>query len=223
MLTAPPTWARRRSWRSWPLADHRSHRRHPRGSDHPIGPDPAVRISARTTPIEAVEAGENGYVTALNTNPSLAYCSSTTNGSGTCGYGINYAQWNLVVGSAAGNTGATSITPLATLSRPSVPPPTRSPTLAVEVVGAAQDPQSTDRMASSPTRSSTSHRKTDSSPMSGGPTTSPTANGNYSTCAYNWSTRSATTSTTAMPVALRSTSHLVTTCLVPPLPTTRYS
>ena len=87
------------------------------------------------------KTGENGYVTALNTNPSLAYCSSSTNGSGTCGNAINYAEWNKVVGSAACNTGLQYYS--FGNPQPTFDPTTHALTnLAVEVVGAAQDPQS---------------------------------------------------------------------------------
>ena len=37
----------------------------------------------------ALQAGENAYITAISANPSLAQCSTNTNGSGICS-GLNY-------------------------------------------------------------------------------------------------------------------------------------
>ena len=134
---------------------------------------------------QAVEAGENGYVTALNTNPSLAYCSSNTNGSGTCG-GINYAEWNLVTGSAASDTGAEYYS--FGNPQPTFDPTTHALTnLAVEVVGAAKDPQSS-------TGYLFAHKILNLAPKNGflsqvwwSNYESYSSTGNYSTCAYNWS------------------------------------
>ena len=133
----------------------------------------------------AVEAGENGYVTALNTNPSLAYCSSNTNGTGTCS-GINYAQWNLVTGSQSSGSGPEYYSF-------GNPQPTFNQTtnaltnLAVEVVGAAKDPNSK-------TGYIFAHKILNLAPKNGflsqvwwSNYESYSSNGNYSTCAYNWS------------------------------------
>ena len=72
---------------------------------------------------------------ALNTNPSLAYCSSGTNGSGTCG-GIDYAQWNLV---PAPRPEPTREYYSFGNPQPTFDPTTKRTNLAVEVVGAAND------------------------------------------------------------------------------------
>ena len=68
----------------------------------------------------------DAYVTAINANPSLAQCSTSTNGSGTCS-GIDYGQWNLVSAStpSPGVNSVVSTTPSATRSRRSTRPPMR--------------------------------------------------------------------------------------------------
>ena len=135
---------------------------------------------------QAVTAGGNAYVTAINANPSLAYCSSNTNGSGTCS-GINYGEWNPVAASAVNGNGKEYYSY-------GNPQPTFDPTtheltnLAVEVVGAAQDPQSS-------TGYIFAHKTLNLSPKNGflshvwwSNYESYSPDGDYSTCNYNWST-----------------------------------
>ncbi len=135
---------------------------------------------------QAVTAGSNAYVTAVNANPSLAYCSTSTNGTGLCS-GINYGEWNLVTGSESTNTGAEYYSY-------GNPQPTFDPTtheltnLAVEVVGAAKDPQS-------PTGYIFADKILNLQPKNGflshvwwSNFESYSPNGDYSTCNYNWST-----------------------------------
>jgi len=134
---------------------------------------------------QAVTAGENAYVEAVNANPALAYCSTNTNGSGTC-QGINYGEWNPITGSASSDTGAEYYT--FGNPQPTFDPVTHELTnLAVEVVGAAKDPQS-------PTGYIFAHKVLNLAPKNGflshvwwSNYESYSPNGDYSTCGYNWS------------------------------------
>ena len=134
---------------------------------------------------QAVTAGENAYVTAVNANPGLAYCSTQTVGTGKC-LGINYGEWTPITGTASTDTGAEYYTY-------GNPQPTFDPTtheltnLAVEVVGAAKDPQSS-------TGYIFAHKVLNLAPKNGflshvwwSNYESYSPNGDYSTCGYNWS------------------------------------
>jgi hypothetical protein len=85
---------------------------------------------------QAVEAGQNAYMTVVNADPNLAQCNTSNAGSGICA-GIELGTWQLVDGSDAeyyafGN-----------------PQPTLDPTthaldhLTVQIIGAALDPSAT--------------------------------------------------------------------------------
>ena len=66
------------------LGHRRAHRGHARGrpssSPFPLQAKAAAEVYAH----RALEAGENAYVTAVNANPSLAQCNTSTNNAGTC-------------------------------------------------------------------------------------------------------------------------------------------
>ncbi len=85
----------------------------------------------------ALEAGQNAYLDAINTNPSLAQCSTALNGTGTCS-GLKYGQWNTVEDAAASGADAEYYAF-------GNPQPTFNSTthalisLSVEIVGAAHD------------------------------------------------------------------------------------
>ena len=49
-----------------------------------------------------LEAGMNSYQSIINTNPNLANCNTSTNGSALC-RGAQYQQWNLVSNTNGGN------------------------------------------------------------------------------------------------------------------------
>jgi large repetitive protein len=83
----------------------------------------------------ALQAGENAYVTALNTNPSLAQCSTDTSSSGTC-RGVNYGHWNKVANSDTANGDAEYYA--FGNPQPTFDPATNALTnLSVQIVGAA--------------------------------------------------------------------------------------
>ncbi len=83
----------------------------------------------------ALEAGENAYITAINTNPSLAQCNTGTNASGTCS-GVNYGVWNQVTNSGTNNGDAEWYA--FGNPQPTFDPTTKALTnLEVQVVGAA--------------------------------------------------------------------------------------
>ena len=103
----------------------------------PLQAQTQVTVLAR----RALEAGENAYVTAINTNPSLAQCSTDTNDSATCS-GLDYGEWNPVPQSGTDNGDAEYYAF-------GNPQPTFDPTthalsnLAVQVVGAARSTSTT--------------------------------------------------------------------------------
>ncbi len=132
----------------------------------------------------ALEAGVNAYVTALNTNPSLAECNSNTNGSGICS-GINYGEWNFVPNS--NTSGADAEYYAFGNPQPTFDPTTNALTsLSVQVAGAAQD------------NAATNHYLFDQETISLTPANgflknvwwsnfeSYSPSGNYSNCNYNW-------------------------------------
>ena len=132
----------------------------------------------------ALEAGENAYVTALNANPSLAQCNSSTNGAGTCS-GINYAEWNQVNGSTASGADAEYYAF-------GNPQPTFDPTthaladLAVQVVGAALDKGTNNHYLFT---SATMHLAATNGFLTGiwwSNYESYSSTGNYANCHYNW-------------------------------------
>ena len=87
---------------------------------------------------QAVTAGENAYVTAINANPSLALCNTSTNKTGLCS-GINYGEWNLVSGSDSSDSQAEWYA--FGNPQPTFDPTTHALTnLSVQVVGAAHAP-----------------------------------------------------------------------------------
>jgi len=130
----------------------------------------------------ALEAGANSYLTAINTNPSLAQCNSTTNGTGTCG-GLDYGQWNAVNGSTAGGADAEYYAfgnPQPTFANGTLQ------TLTVEILGAAYD-------ASLPNRYVFQSEQLTVTPDNGfldnvwwSNFEFYNANGNYTGCQYNW-------------------------------------
>ncbi len=132
----------------------------------------------------ALQAGENGYVAALNANPSLAQCNTSTNGAGTCG-GISYGQWNKVKGSDVPG----SDTEYYAFGNPQ---PIFDPTthelkdLAVQVVGAAYEKSATNHYLFA---SATMHLAATNGFLTGvwwSNYESYSGTGNYSSCKYNW-------------------------------------
>ena len=73
---------------------------HPGGHRRPVGTAPGADARSPSSPAGPSRPGENAYVTAINTNPSLAQCSTGTNDSATCS-GIDYGEWNPVRSSSA--------------------------------------------------------------------------------------------------------------------------
>lgn len=147
---------------------------------YPLQQAKAVQIYAN----RALQAGENAYLTAINANPSLAQCTTNTNGSGTCS-GINYGEWNYVQNStnSAGDAEYYAF---------GNPQPTFSSTtnaltnLAVQVVGAAQDPSTTNGYLFD-------QETINLDPQNGflqnvwwSNYESYSSTGSYSTCNYNW-------------------------------------
>ena len=133
----------------------------------------------------ALQAGENAYVTALNANPSLAHCNTSTNGSGICD-GIDYGQWNVVSGTDTAGDASPEYYAFGN------PQPSFDPTsneldhITVTVVGAAHDP-------SVPNSYVFDSETIDLAPKNGFLTNvwwsnyeSYSATGNYATCDYNW-------------------------------------
>ena len=133
----------------------------------------------------ALEAGENAYLTAINTNSSLAQCSTNTNTSGICS-GIGYGTWNLVNNSTEDGSDAEYYAF-------GNPVPTFDPTshtlvsLAVQVLGAARD-------ASAPNGYLFEQETLTVQPQNGflqnvwwSNYESYSGTGNYSTCNYNYS------------------------------------
>ncbi|MGH9081444.1 MAG: hypothetical protein ACRDYE_15460, partial [Acidimicrobiales bacterium] len=110
-----------------------------------------VQISVTSDPLQqtrsvyvysnrALEAGVNTFLAAINTNPSLAQCSTATNDSGTCS-GLSYETWTQVQGSGSGS--GSSDAEYYTFGNPQ--PTFNSVTgalnyLTVSVAGAASDP-----------------------------------------------------------------------------------
>ena len=137
----------------------------------------------------ALEAGENAYVTAINANPSLAQCSTATNGSGTC-KGIDYGQWNLVSASApsGGNNSDNEYYAFGN------PQPTFSKTtnaltnLTVQVVGAAQTTTSTNGYLFDTESMNLSSTNGFLNNVWWSNFESYSQTGNYGGCTYNWQT-----------------------------------
>jgi hypothetical protein len=140
----------------------------------------AVEIYAH----RALEAGQNAYLTAINANPSLAQCTTDTNGSGTCS-GIDYGQWNAVTGSNA--SGADQEYYAFGNPQPTFDPTTNALTsLSVQVVGAAYDPSTTNNYLFD-------QESINITPSNGflenvwwSNYESYSSTGDYSTCNYNW-------------------------------------
>ncbi|MGA3149252.1 MAG: hypothetical protein ABSF33_17525, partial [Acidimicrobiales bacterium] len=101
-------------------------------SSLPLQQTKAVQLYAN----RALEAGQNAYLTAINSNSSLAQCSTNTNTEGICA-GLNYGEWNLVQNSTI--DGDTEYYAFGN------PVPDFDPTshtlisLSVQIVGAARD------------------------------------------------------------------------------------
>ena len=133
----------------------------------------------------AIQAGENAYVAALNANPSLAQCNTSTNGAGTCA-GISYGQWNEVAASAT----AGSDTEYYAFGNPQ---PTfddkgthELKDLAVQVVGAVHETSARNHYLFA---SATMHLAATNGFLTGiwwSNYESYSATGNYSSCKYNW-------------------------------------
>jgi hypothetical protein len=147
---------------------------------NPIYQTKAVAIYAN----RALEAGQNAYLTAINANPSLAQCNTSTNSSGTCG-GIDYGQWNLVNGSNA--NGADPEYYAFGNPQPTFSATTNALTsLSVQVVGAAYDPSTSDNYLFDQATISVTPANGFLSNVWWSNYESYSSSGNYSTCNYNW-------------------------------------
>ncbi len=105
----------------------------------PLQAQTQVTILAR----RALEAGENAYVTAINTNPSLAQCNTGTNDSATCS-GIDYGEWNPVPESNTLNLNGDAEYYAFGNPQPTFDPTTHALTnMSVQVVGAARSTSTT--------------------------------------------------------------------------------
>ena len=138
----------------------------------------------------ALEAGENAYLTAINANPSLAQCSVSQNGSGTCG-GLNYGQWNVVENSATSGADAEYYAF-------GNPQPTFDPTsntlvsLSVQIVGAAHDASATNGYLFDQETLTVTPKNGFLKNVWWSNYESYSSTGNYSTCSYNWATQPTT-------------------------------
>ena len=132
----------------------------------------------------AIQAGENAYVAALNANPSLAQCNTSTNGAGTCA-GISYGQWNEVAASAT--AGSDPEYYAFGNPQPSFYPTTHElKDLAVQVVGAVHETSARNHYMFT---SATMHLAATNGFLTGiwwSNYESYSATGNYSSCKYNW-------------------------------------
>ena len=132
----------------------------------------------------AMQAGENAYVTAVNANPTLAQCNTSTNGSGLCS-GIDYGKWNLVPGSQ----GTDSYDEYYAFGNPQ---PTFDPTtnaltsLTVQVVGAAHDPGTTTNYIFDSQNIHLTAQNGFLTNVWWSNFESYNSTGNYSGCKYNW-------------------------------------
>ncbi len=138
----------------------------------------------------ALEAGENAYLTAINANPSLAQCSVSKNGNGTCG-GLNYGEWNVVENSATSGADAEYYAF-------GNPQPTFDPTsntlvdLSVQIVGAAHDASATNGYLFDQETLTVSPKNGFLKNVWWSNYESYSSTGNYSTCSYNWATQPTT-------------------------------
>ena len=183
-----------------------------------INSDPLLQAkSVEIYANRALEAGVNAYVTALNTNPSLAQCNSNTNTSGICS-GIDYGEWNFVPNSE--HVGCRRGVLRLRQSPTDIRSDDQRPDQPVGAGGGSGPGQQRPPITTCSTRRpSASHRATASSRTSGGPTTSPiarTATTPAATTTGSW----VTTSTTRTSDAARSTSARATTSSAPSTPTT---
>ena len=133
----------------------------------------------------ALEAAVNSYLTAINTNPSLAQCSSATNGSGTCG-GLKYEVWNEVTGS--GVNGADTEYYAFGNPQPTFASDGSLASLTVEVAGAAYDPTATNHYVFQTTTLTVTPSNGFLDNVWWTNYESYNSSGNYSQCNYNWST-----------------------------------
>lgn len=148
---------------------------------YPLQQQQAVGVYAN----RALEAGINAYVTAVNTNPSLAQCNSSTNNTGLCS-GLSYGTWNPVPDSNSAGADAEYYAfgnPKPTFASQTTNALT---SLSVQVVGAAKD------------QGTTNGYLFDQETMTLTPSNgflnnvwwtnyeSYSPNGDYSTCNYNW-------------------------------------
>ena len=132
----------------------------------------------------ALEAGQNAYITAINANPSLAQCTTSTNNSGTCG-GIDYGEWNAVNQSNA--SGADPEYYAFGNPQPTFSPTTNALTsLSVQVVGAAYDPSTTNNYLFDQETVTVTPSNGFLENVWWSNYESYSSNGNYSTCNYNW-------------------------------------
>jgi Fibronectin type III domain len=147
---------------------------------YPLQQQAAVQIYAH----RALEAGENAYLTAINANPSLAQCSTNTNGAGVC-TGINYGEWNKVANSDT--DGADAEYYAFGNPQPDFDKTTNAlDSLSVEVAGAARDNSTTNNyLFNTETLTVTpSNGFLDNVWWSNFESYS--SNGDYSHCNYNW-------------------------------------
>ena len=134
----------------------------------------------------ALQAGETAYIKAINTNPSLAQCNSSTNGSGTCG-GIDYGQWNSVNGSNA--SGADQEYYAFGNPQPTIDPTTHAlDYLTIQIAGAAYDPSTTNNYLFQQETITLAPKNGFLQNVWWSNYESYSSNGDYSTCSYNWAT-----------------------------------
>ena len=154
-----------------------------------ISNDPLLQTqSVQQYAYRALEAGINSYLTAINTNPGLAQCSSATNGTGTCS-GLNYDSWNLVSGSNQNTNGGTNASEYYAFGNPQPVFNTSNGALdhiTVDVAGAAYDPNAAHHYAFESQTISVTPSNGFLDHVWWSNFESYNANGNYTGCMYNW-------------------------------------
>ena len=134
----------------------------------------------------AVQAGENAYVTAINANPSLAQCNTSTNKTGLCS-GINYGEWNLVSGSDSSDSQAEWYA--FGNPQPTFDPTTHALTnLSVQVVGAAHAPTAPNHYVFDSETINMAARNGFLTNVWWSNFESYNGTGSYTGCTYNWET-----------------------------------
>ena len=132
----------------------------------------------------ALQAGENAYVTAVNANPTLAQCNTSTNKTGPCS-GLDYGEWNLVSGSNT-TDGAAEYYAFGN-PQPTFDPKTHAlSSLSVQVVGAAHAPHTTTNYVFQSENINLAAKNGFLTNVWWSNYESYTGTGNYSSCNYNW-------------------------------------